>query len=100
MVGEGFEPSKAEPSDLQSDPFDRLGIPPCKKREILPYHATKSMTLANLCYINDLDSIKARKQPSSCPYGAATKSRTRDILITSEALYQLSYSGKNGCGSL
>ena len=28
MVGEGFEPSKAEPSDLQSDPFDRSGTPP------------------------------------------------------------------------
>lgn len=28
MVGEGFEPSKAKPSDLQSDPFDRSGIPP------------------------------------------------------------------------
>jgi len=24
----GFEPPKAEPSDLQSDPFDRSGTPP------------------------------------------------------------------------
>ena len=24
----GFEPAKAEPSDLQSDPFGRSGIPP------------------------------------------------------------------------
>jgi hypothetical protein len=30
MEGEGFEPSKAEPSDLQSDPFDRSGTPPKK----------------------------------------------------------------------
>ena len=28
MEGEGFEPSKAMPSDLQSDPFGRSGIPP------------------------------------------------------------------------
>ncbi len=28
MAGEGFEPSKAEPTDLQSVPFDRSGIPP------------------------------------------------------------------------
>lgn len=29
MVGrEGFEPSKAEPADLQSDPVDRLGTYP------------------------------------------------------------------------
>ncbi len=30
VEGEGFEPSKAEPSDLQSDPVDRLGIPPTR----------------------------------------------------------------------
>jgi hypothetical protein len=30
VEGEGFEPSKAEPSDLQSDPFDRSGTPPTK----------------------------------------------------------------------
>ena len=28
VEGEGFEPSKAEPTDLQSAPFDRFGIPP------------------------------------------------------------------------
>ena len=28
VVGEGFEPSKAEPTDLQSAPFDRSGTPP------------------------------------------------------------------------
>ena len=28
VEGEGFEPSKAEPADLQSVPFDRLGTPP------------------------------------------------------------------------
>ena len=25
----GFEPTKAEPTDLQSAPFDRFGISPC-----------------------------------------------------------------------
>ncbi len=30
VEGGGFEPPKAEPSDLQSDPFDRSGIPPNK----------------------------------------------------------------------
>ena len=28
VEGAGFEPTKAEPSDLQSDPVDRLGTPP------------------------------------------------------------------------
>ena len=31
VVGAGFEPAKAEPSDLQSDPFDRSGILPRSK---------------------------------------------------------------------
>lgn len=30
VEGAGFEPAKAEPSDLQSDPVDRLGTPPKK----------------------------------------------------------------------
>ncbi len=30
VEGEGFEPSKAEPTDLQSVPFDRSGTPPVK----------------------------------------------------------------------
>ena len=33
MEGGGFEPPKAEPSDLQSDPFDRSGTPPKNKAE-------------------------------------------------------------------
>jgi hypothetical protein len=28
VEGAGFEPAKAMPSDLQSDPFDRSGTPP------------------------------------------------------------------------
>ena len=33
VEGEGFEPPKAEPADLQSAPVDRLGTPP--KSEII-----------------------------------------------------------------
>ena len=32
VEGEGFEPSKAKPSDLQSDPFDHSGTPPRQTR--------------------------------------------------------------------
>jgi hypothetical protein len=36
VEGEGFKPSKAEPSDLQSDPFGHSGTPPEKiKQRIL-----------------------------------------------------------------
>jgi hypothetical protein len=31
VEGVGFEPTKAEPSDLQSDPFGRSGTPPKKQ---------------------------------------------------------------------
>src|ERR1700683_5148471 len=34
MAGEGFEPSKAEPTDLQSVPFDRSGTPPRAARSV------------------------------------------------------------------
>lgn len=35
VEGEGFEPSKAEPTDLQSVPFDRSGTPPTGKAGIV-----------------------------------------------------------------
>jgi hypothetical protein len=33
VVGEGFEPSKAKPAELQSAPFDRFGTPPFLSQE-------------------------------------------------------------------
>mgnify|MGYP000359698484 CR=1 FL=1 len=33
VEGDGFEPSKAMPSDLQSDPFGRSGTPPRERGE-------------------------------------------------------------------
>ena len=30
VVGGGFEPPKASPTDLQSVPFDHSGTPPCR----------------------------------------------------------------------
>ena len=59
MVEEdGFEPSKALLTDLQSVPFGHSGTPP--------------------------------------RYGASDGTRTRDLLITSQLLYQLSYTGIYG----
>ena len=63
VVGGGFEPPKAEPSDLQSDPFDHSGTPPLV-------------------------------------FGAGTPNRTEDILITSEMLYHLSYTGSSITASI
>ena len=35
VEGGGFEPPKAEPSDLQSDPFGHSGTPPKRKPRIV-----------------------------------------------------------------
>ena len=61
VEGEGFEPSKAQLTDLQSAPFGHSGTPPLKSKT-----------------------------------GAGDGTRTRDLLITSQLLYQLSYTGVNG----
>ena len=37
VASEGFEPPKAEPADLQSDPFGRLGNLPCARRKEKEY---------------------------------------------------------------
>ena len=39
VEGEGFEPSKAEPADLQSAPFGHSGTPPQNKRGIVMQQA-------------------------------------------------------------
>ena len=60
-------------SDLQSDPFDRSGIPPlvaCRGQHKPLHYSIYTLSL-----------------------GAGTRSRTRDLLITSQLLYQLSYTG-------
>ena len=43
-----------------------------------------------------------KKAPDGEPLddGAGTKSRTRDLLITNQLLYQLSYSGERGANSM
>ena len=60
VEGEGFEPSKAEPTDLQSAPFWPLGNP---------------STLNEYLFTKD---------------GADYRNRTGDLLITSQLLYLLS----------
>ena len=62
LVGEdGFKPSKSLTTDLQSAPFGHSGIP--------PYHMKLYSLIA----------------------GAGRRTRTPDLLITNQLLYQLSY---------
>ena len=105
MEGGGFEPPKAEPSDLQSDPFGHSGTPP---RERSCVFSSSAMPLSTIitpeCLIFRAPAMlktrdkTAKKTPERLTpgslNGAGTKSRTRDLLITSQLLYQLSYTGK------
>ena len=65
VEGDGFEPSKAVPADLQSAPFGHSGTPP-----------------------NFDLSLALYKQKGES--GADYRSRTGDLLITSQLLYLLS----------
>jgi hypothetical protein len=65
VEGGGFEPPKSTTTDLQSVPFGRSGIPPGR-------------TVLNPFEFNAFA-------------GAGDGTRTRNLLITSQLLYQLSY---------
>ncbi len=98
VEGGGFEPPKAEPSDLQSDPFGHSGTPPKKTEPHILLEQANSVNKKRpefhlkfrpLC-------LSLNKPPTMrliAKYGAGTMSRTRDLLITSQLLYHLSYAG-------
>ena len=58
VEGEGFEPSKAEPSDLQSDPFDRSGTPPLTAREPLRREPLRTLRTKPLIMLGFLYRVK------------------------------------------
>jgi hypothetical protein len=68
---------EAEATDLQSAPFDRSGTPPSARQHFF--------TPRLLCQ----GFLKQR----TGKFGAGDRSRTHDLLITSQLLYQLSYTG-------
>ena len=75
MGSEGFEPSKAEPTDLQSAPFDRSGNSPERLRS---YHARYMMSTGgavSVCYTAGIEApeylpqVNAMARPAApvCP---------------------------------
>lgn len=79
VEGEGFEPSKAEPPDLQSGPFDRLGTP--------PERAPDSAEIERGCQCSLAEYFPTAPYLAEIQCGAASTIRTLDLLITSELLY-------------
>ena len=104
VEGGGFEPPKAEPSDLQSDPFGHSGTPPRERSCVFSLSAMPMSTIFTPEFLtfrapavpkpggNTVKKTPERLTPGLL-IGAGTKSRTRDLLITSQLLYQLSYTG-------
>ena len=43
VEGGGFEPPKAEPADLQSDPFGRSGTPPISGKLVIIFYLTTAV---------------------------------------------------------
>jgi hypothetical protein len=73
----GFEPPKAEPADLQSAPFGHSGTS--------PNPISTGPPLINITIPN--------------PKSAGEGIRTRDLLITNQLLYQLSYASNKACNN-
>lgn len=83
VVGEGFEPSKPEATELQSVGFDRSPTPPSLVLLSL-------LLLDNRLMVNSNERCLTLIQLFKVENGADCRDRTGDLLITSQLLYQLS----------
>src|SRR5262245_1197685 len=111
----GFEPPKAKPADLQSAPFDRFGTSPPGSRMArvtrTPCPRVRARAAPRPRAHGNLDRSRRcrrarlarspRPRPSSeppcparAPPGAGDGTRTRNLLITNQLLYQLSYASR------
>ncbi len=81
-----FEPPKASPADLQSAPFDHSGTSPYF---ITILYRARSYRVS-FTILGSFGSVRGKKETRISADG---ESRTRDLLITSQLLYQLSYIG-------
>ena len=79
VVGGGFEPPKASPTDLQSVPFDHSGTPPS-------FNFNQAMRGQGI-QVAEFTPCK------KIIHGASGGIRTPGPLITNQLLYQLSYAG-------
>src|SRR3954465_497501 len=85
VEGEGFEPSKLIATDLQSVPFGHSGTPPSCNR-----HVGETKTGRSSC-LGVWESFRLSSFFCSRAHRAGEGTRTRNLLITNQLLYQLSY---------
>ena len=81
VEGEGFEPSKPVAPDLQSGPFDRSGTPPKNGK------SGPGFVLLRCFVVLSWGNLRR----------AGDGTRTRNLLITNQLLYQLSYASAWDC---
>jgi hypothetical protein len=75
VEGGGFEPPKAEPSDLQSDPFDRSGTPPNERRIVRAALRPVNTILSKCCIARRFCLHLTRRRdapPTKVPAGLRT----------------------------
>ncbi len=90
--GAGFEPAKALPSDLQSDPFDRSGNPPfCLSLDLGCFQPGLVHVGRPTCMRNEI----SLQQNEGLPLRASGGTRTHNLLITNQLLCQLSYASRS-----
>jgi len=94
VEGVGFEPTKAKPSDLQSDPFGRSGTPPIYEGRIVLKHQCIVNFLNQQARRSKLHKTKVVAGSLLLNTGAGDRNRTRGLLITNQLLYQLSYASQ------
>ena len=88
VEGEGFEPSKAVPSDLQSDPFDRSGIPPRDTgRGLYTGRRVSQAPAASRTNIPTRDA-SAEETRASVATGGAIIEESRAIAAETRAIFQ------------
>ena len=104
LVGEGgFEPPKALPTDLQSAPFGHSGIPPDIKlnHHSALYQIERPAKRVRFEEGRRNERIRSFRREAETEWseflltGAGGRTRTPDLLITNQLLYQLSYT--SGC---
>ena len=75
VEGGGFEPPKAEPTDLQSAPFDRSGIPPIRYRKHIILTYLRSLVNAITIFFLQIpdNPVQGFARQKRCPPGIGSK---------------------------
>ena len=89
MEGGGFEPPKAQLTDLQSAPFGHSGIPRHLER-MMRIELTRSAWKAEVLPLNYIRKIAMTNlnPDNQVIYGAGGGNRTPNLLITNQLLYR------------